>query len=129
MDNDHLQKTLGASLRAARERMGLTQAEVARRATLAANVYGRIERGLMLPAVPTLRRLALALGISSDVLLSLQPGQVAPSLEQLTERASEAHQAGARRQLLSLVRAWPEGRVRRLVRAVRLLLENGEEDV
>jgi hypothetical protein len=82
----------------------------------------------MLPAVPTLRRLALALGISSDVLLSLQPGQVVPSLEQLTERANEAHQAGARRQLLSLVRAWPEGRVRRLVRAVRLLLENGEDD-
>lgn len=34
-------------------------------------IYGRIERGVMLPSVPTLHRLALVLEVSTDHLLDL----------------------------------------------------------
>ncbi len=34
-------------------------------------VYGRVERGAMVPSVPTLRRICETLAISSDALLSL----------------------------------------------------------
>jgi len=62
---------LGDAARAARLRLGLTQAEVAKKVRLKSGVYGRVERGAMVPSVPTLRRICETLGISSDVLLSL----------------------------------------------------------
>lgn len=70
-DTDKLKRVLGAALLAARERSGLTQAEVATRVGIASAVYGRIERGQMLPSVPTLCRLCMTLGASSDELLGL----------------------------------------------------------
>jgi transcriptional regulator with XRE-family HTH domain len=69
--DEKLQRTLGEMARAARLRLGLTQEEVANRVGLAQSVYGRIERGKMMPSVPTLRKLCLVLDISSEVLLSL----------------------------------------------------------
>jgi transcriptional regulator with XRE-family HTH domain len=69
--DEKLQRTLGEAARAARLRLGLTQEEVAKKVGLAQSVYGRIERGAMMPSVPTLRKLCLALGISSEALLSL----------------------------------------------------------
>ena len=70
-DMDALKRVLGASVLAARERSGLTQVEVAEGVGLVSAVYGRIERGQMLPSVPTLFRLCMALGVSSDDLLGL----------------------------------------------------------
>ncbi|MGZ3460668.1 MAG: helix-turn-helix domain-containing protein, partial [Archangium sp.] len=55
--DEELQRNLGEVARAARERLGLTQAQVAQRVGLAHGVYGRIERGDMMPSVPSLRRL------------------------------------------------------------------------
>jgi transcriptional regulator with XRE-family HTH domain len=52
-------------------RVALTQEEVARRIGLVTEVYGRLERGLMLPSVPTLLRLCLALGVDPNTLLGL----------------------------------------------------------
>ncbi|HYO54790.1 helix-turn-helix transcriptional regulator [Archangium sp.] len=72
-----LQRTLGEVAREARERLGLTQAQVAHKVGLVPGVYGRIERGDMTPSVPSLRRICLVLGISSDALLNLKPTQVA----------------------------------------------------
>jgi transcriptional regulator with XRE-family HTH domain len=69
--DEKLQGLLGEAARAARLRLGLTQAEVAEKVGLAQSVYGRVERGMMMPSVPTLRKLCLTLGISSDALLSL----------------------------------------------------------
>ena len=69
--DEKLRHALGDAARAARLRMGLTQAEVAKKVRLKPGVYGRIERGAMVPSVPTLRRICETLGISSDVLLSL----------------------------------------------------------
>ncbi|MBI3181298.1 MAG: helix-turn-helix transcriptional regulator [Myxococcales bacterium] len=62
---------LGATAREARRLAGLTQAEVAERIDLSPEVYGRIERGGMLPSVETLRRISRALAVPADRLLGL----------------------------------------------------------
>jgi transcriptional regulator with XRE-family HTH domain len=66
-----LSKALGDAAREARLRAGLTQADVAERIGVATEVYGRLERGLLMPSVPTLRRLCLALHLAADKLLAL----------------------------------------------------------
>ena len=68
---EKLRHALGDAARAARLRLGLTQAEVAKKVRLKSGVYGRVERGAMVPSVPTLRRICETLGISLDALLSL----------------------------------------------------------
>jgi transcriptional regulator with XRE-family HTH domain len=70
-----LAKALGDSAREARQRAGLTQADVAERIGVATEVYGRLERGLLMPSVPTLRRLCLALHLPADALLALDSPQ------------------------------------------------------
>ena len=74
-DNGRLKHVLGSSLLVARERSGLTQAEVASQVGIASAVYGRIERGQMLPSLPTLCRLCVTLKASSDVLLGLDAAE------------------------------------------------------
>lgn len=64
-----LSKRLGEVARAARVQAGLTQGDVAERIGMATEVYGRLERGLMLPSVPTLWCLCLTLRIPADALL------------------------------------------------------------
>jgi transcriptional regulator with XRE-family HTH domain len=70
-----LARALGDTAREARKREGLTQADVAERIGVATEVYGRLERGLLMPSVPTLRRLCVALRLAADALLSLGPAQ------------------------------------------------------
>lgn len=70
-----LAATIGNAARAARIRANLTQEDVAERVGLATEVYGRLERGGMLPSVPTLRKLCVVLSIPSDVLLGLSADQ------------------------------------------------------
>jgi transcriptional regulator with XRE-family HTH domain len=60
---------LGTNLREARERLGLTQEQVALRSGVHATEVSRIEAGKRDPQVSTLRRLAKALEISPDQLL------------------------------------------------------------
>ncbi|HEX5750381.1 MAG TPA: helix-turn-helix domain-containing protein [Archangium sp.] len=67
--------TIGTAARAARVQANLTQEDVAERVGLATEVYGRLERGGMLPSVPTLKKLCEVLRIPSDVLLGLTPAQ------------------------------------------------------
>jgi len=67
-----LAEAIGSAARAARKRAQLTQADVAERLSLASEVYGRLERGLMLPSVPTLRKLCLVLTVSADELLGIR---------------------------------------------------------
>lgn len=73
-----LRAQIGAASRAARRRLGLTQAEVAERIGIVPEVYGRLERGRMLPSVVTLVRLCRALSISADEVLGLS-GEPAPA--------------------------------------------------
>ncbi|ATB43401.1 DNA-binding protein [Cystobacter fuscus] len=118
MEPQELQKSLGGVCRVARERLRLTQAQVAKQACLAPNVYGRIERGGMMPSVPTLRKLAVALGISADVLLELSRADVAPSLAAPTPEGSLSQEL---RQLVRMLRGWSPGEVKRLMRVAKVL--------
>jgi transcriptional regulator with XRE-family HTH domain len=125
MEPEQLQKSLGESARAARERLGLTQAQVARQLGLAANVYGRIERGGMMPAVPTLRRLVLALRMSSDVLLAVDGEDFARSLD---APASEANLTPEMLRLVSMLRGWSPAKVQRLIRVLKVLEDAPDEE-
>ncbi|HEX8436843.1 helix-turn-helix transcriptional regulator [Archangium sp.] len=118
MDNETLQKSLGEVARAARERLGLTQAQVARQAGIAPNVYGRVERGGMMPAVPTLRKLALALGISADVLLDIRHAHVAPTLEAPVPGGDLTPELV---QILRTLRGWPRGKVKLMARVLKTI--------
>ncbi|HEX5749205.1 MAG TPA: helix-turn-helix domain-containing protein [Archangium sp.] len=124
METGQLSKSLGDVARAARERLGLTQAQVARQLGIVPNVYGRIERGHMMPAVPTLRRLALVLGLSADVLLALGRADVAPSLE---APPPEDNLSPELRRTVRMLRGWSPARVKWLNRILRAI-ENAPED-
>jgi transcriptional regulator with XRE-family HTH domain len=115
---EELMKTVGQAAREARERLEMNQAEVARAAGISPVVYGRIERGQMLPAVPTLRKIATALGISSDVLLGISPKEVARTM---SEPAPEVPLGPELRKLVRTLRAWPDEKVRFLARMAKLL--------
>jgi transcriptional regulator with XRE-family HTH domain len=69
-----LAKHLGGIAREARLLAKLTQADVAERVGISTEVYGRIERGGMLPSVPTLLKLCFALGADANVLLGVRSG-------------------------------------------------------
>ncbi|WP_375754552.1 helix-turn-helix domain-containing protein [Corallococcus exercitus] len=71
--NEELGITIGMAARAAREHLGLTQAEVAERIGLVHPVYSRLERGKMLPSVPSLYRLCQELRVSPEAMLGLTP--------------------------------------------------------
>ncbi|HYO56219.1 helix-turn-helix transcriptional regulator [Archangium sp.] len=66
---------LGECARAARQRLNLTQEDVAERIGIATEVYGRLERGNMLPSVPTFRKLCSALALSADEALGLSDAE------------------------------------------------------
>ena len=66
-----LAAVFGANLRVARERLGRTQAEVARELGMATEAYGRLERGHALPRATTLVALARLLETSTDELLGV----------------------------------------------------------
>jgi len=102
MEDDLLQKRLGEVARTAREVLGLTQAQVAKRAEMSPAVYGRIERGGMMPSVPALRRLAVALGVSPALLLDMSPQEVPTSDKDLSPEIRKA---------VGLMRTWPESKV------------------
>jgi transcriptional regulator with XRE-family HTH domain len=70
MDNqsdDTTQKKLGEKLKQAREKLGLTQSEVALKAKINANYYAKVERGEADLAFVRLNRVFKVLGIKSPV--------------------------------------------------------------
>ncbi|WP_395856674.1 helix-turn-helix domain-containing protein [Cystobacter fuscus] len=123
MDED-LQRSLGEVARAARERLGLTQAQVAQKVELVPGVYGRIERGDMMPSVPSLRRLCLVLGISSDALLDLKPTQVAAKVD---ESPSEESLSPELRRIVHQLRTWPSKRLKALSKVLTVLASAFED--
>ena len=60
----------GDAIRAARERLGLTQAEAARRCGMARQNWRRLERGASSPTVATLQRVAEGLGLELMIVLA-----------------------------------------------------------
>ena len=63
------QKAIGRRIKAARERKGLTQEELAEEVNLSPMHVSVIERGVKLPKLETLINIANALDVSADVLL------------------------------------------------------------
>ncbi|WP_071897058.1 helix-turn-helix domain-containing protein [Cystobacter ferrugineus] len=119
------QPGLGTRLRMARTRLDLTQEQVAHAVGFVPTVYGRIERGDMLPSVPKLRELCVVLGVSADQLLALPP----PSRPNDQEPAEEELETQpALRRLAMLVRALPPARFRLFRVALQTLLEPPEEE-
>ncbi len=116
--DEELQCLLGEVARAARERLGLTQAEVAHKVGLVPDVYGRIERGTLVPSVPSLRRLCLVLGISSDALLGGSPCQGAATVDGApwTERPSSEFERVAHQ-----LRTWSPRRLRILSKVLKVV--------
>ncbi|WP_342373976.1 helix-turn-helix domain-containing protein [Myxococcus stipitatus] len=78
--NEELAITIGSRARAARGKLGLTRAQVAERVGLDEPVYGRLERGKVLPRAVVLYRLSEALGISPQDLMGLAPDESVDTL-------------------------------------------------
>lgn len=106
--DENLQPRLGVVLRRARMRLGLTQEQVAQEVGFVTTVYGRIERGDMLPSVPKLFRLCVTLGISANELLSLSRPGGAP-VPGLPARADEPPEL---RRVALLLRGLPQDKLR-----------------
>jgi transcriptional regulator with XRE-family HTH domain len=123
--DETLQPRLGTKLRMARMRLELTQEQVARAVGFVPTVYGRIERGDMVPSTPKLRALCVLLGISADSLLPLprQEGMPAPR-EPLASPPGEPPEL---RRLVMLVRELPPDRLR-LFRVALQTIAHPEEE-
>jgi transcriptional regulator with XRE-family HTH domain len=63
-------RTFGQAVRTTREKRGLTQRELAEGAHIADKYLSRIELGLATPSVYVASRLALALGVTLDALVT-----------------------------------------------------------
>lgn len=112
-----LAKAIGRRAREARTLLGLTQAEVAERVPLAAEVYGRLERGGMLPSVPTLMRIASALAVEPSVLVGATE---APAVIRDSSNAKREISTRSIRHVVELMAALPDEdqkRVRSMVSA------------
>ncbi|MFL5348576.1 MAG: helix-turn-helix domain-containing protein [Hyalangium sp.] len=66
-------KSLAANVRAARKRLGWTQAKMAKQIQMSVEVYGRMERGTILPTLDSFVDICCVLGEMSDDLLGLPP--------------------------------------------------------
>jgi transcriptional regulator with XRE-family HTH domain len=117
-----LSKTIGEAARNARLRAQLTQADVAEMVDLVTEVYGRVERGGMVPSVPTLLKLCHALKISADELLGLAGPDGTP---QFNERPGEQGERAEVRAALRSLRQLETSQVKLLGRlALALKREN-----
>ena len=114
MDDRTTAKTIGERARASRTALGLNQAEVAEQVGMSAEVYGRLERGAMLPRVPTLLRLCEVLRVTPNGLLAAE----VPTAEPARKSPPEL------RRLLALMERAAPGTVRRVLTVARWLGES-----
>ncbi|MFO0662990.1 MAG: helix-turn-helix transcriptional regulator [Polyangiaceae bacterium] len=101
---------LGPRLRQARERAGLTQAELAEKADVADATLSRIERNRFEPSMAIVKRLADSLRVGVDELLAGKKPDQRPSL-----RRSEAR-------LLATVRDLDDATIDDITKGVRLIM-------
>lgn len=66
-DGENVTNELGDKLRKARERAGLTQADVASAVDVHVNFYARLERGERKPSLESLQRIMKVLKIKMDI--------------------------------------------------------------
>lgn len=82
--DENLARKIGAAVRVARGRRGVTQEEAAEAISVTPEFFARIERGVTFPSVPTLVRLVAALNASADELL----GRTSESEGEMREASS-----------------------------------------
>ena len=109
---------LGAAAREARLRMDLTQAEVADRIGIAMEVYGRIERGVLLPSIQTFLGMCHVLEADPRVLLGFMSPGSSPGPRQTTEDPPHV------RRLTRLARELGEDEVIALQGVAKVMLES-----
>lgn len=97
---------MGEVARNARKQARLTQADVAERVGLATEVYGRLERGGMLPSVPTLLKLCFVLRADANALLGISSGSL-PVLVDEPKQEKEEEAPRVRQVLRHLRRLTP----------------------
>ena len=102
----------GPRLRAARERVGITAAELARQSGINQATISRVERGMQRPSVDTLSALACALDVPLDDLAGCDGPRlvgVADSPEAAAEIVDDPRQPdGARRVADTTGRVWQD---------------------
>ncbi len=76
---------LGKKVRGLRKAKKLSQSRLAERANLSEACIGTIERGHRTPRLPTLEKIASALGVEIKVLFDFSSGEVSTSEEALKE--------------------------------------------
>jgi transcriptional regulator with XRE-family HTH domain len=69
---------VGRAARDARLKLGLTQADVAERVGITGEVYGRVERGEMMPSTPKLKLICGVLRVPADRLIGLVTTRAEP---------------------------------------------------
>lgn len=89
---------LGARIAALRRRMGMSQAELARRLRVSASAIGMYEQGRRQPAADTLVALGGVFGVSVDYLLTGKAsGPESQAVDELVSQAMETAQAALNR--------------------------------
>jgi transcriptional regulator with XRE-family HTH domain len=117
-----LAATIGAVAKQARTRAGLTQADVAEALGTHPEVYGRMERGAVMPSVPTLMRMCLTLGCGPHELMGfaeVEPGQSAPKANTVPPGLNDTPE---KRRLLRRLACLDSPQIKTLARLVALLL-------
>ncbi|KFE69437.1 helix-turn-helix domain-containing protein [Hyalangium minutum] len=107
---------LGTAARQARHHLRLTQAEVAEQTGIALEVYGRIERGVLLPSLQTFVALCRVLEADPRLLLGFLEASSLP-----VEERAPAEAPGVRR-LTRMARELSEEEVRALLSVAKVLL-------
>lgn len=69
VSRNRIPKQLGAAIRAVREELKLTQADLAEKAGLGSNFIGEIERAEKLASIETVVRIANGLGMTGEKML------------------------------------------------------------
>lgn len=81
-----LQPNIGSSIKSAREKVGMTQKELAEKMGTTPQNISQYERNIRNPKLETRERLAEAMGLSSDTfLITYNDSQMAQELEQFLE--------------------------------------------
>ncbi|WP_225413685.1 helix-turn-helix domain-containing protein [Stigmatella hybrida] len=117
-----LAATIGTVAKQARTRAGLTQADVAAALGTHPEVYGRMERGEVMPSVPTLMRMCLTLGCGPDELMGfspVEPPQNSPGASMLPPGVNDTPE---KRRLLRGLAHLESPQVKTLSRLVAFLL-------
>lgn len=80
-------KLLGLRIREVRKAKGLSQSELAERASLSLNFIGLVERGMTSPSLTTLSRIARSLGVPvADLFLTAEAIQRSSRNQELLQR-------------------------------------------